>query len=151
MLKKLRAVVIFSGVLIVGIVVVRWWLPNYLEGPQVTRLPPGVQPPGMLGAGADLPIPVRTFKAARIEFTDLLPTLGTIRGRSEVELKFEAPGVIRKILFREGDLVEAGQLLASLDGRENQLRTLGVRAHLENVGDLAPGCPNPTLSHSNAM
>jgi RND family efflux transporter MFP subunit len=130
MFKKLRAVIVFMVVLIVGVAAVSWWLPRFLEDPKVTRLPPGVQPPGLAGSQANLPVPVRTFKAARIEFTDLLPTLGTVRGESEVELKFETPGVIRMIDFREGDLVQAGQMLSRLDERENQLRLEYARSKL---------------------
>lgn len=131
MFKKMRGVLIFLVVLGVGIAVVGWWLPNFLEGTKVTRLPPGIQPPGQ--GQADLPVPVRTFKAARIEFTDLLPALGTVRGQSEVELKFETSGVIREIRFREGDLVQAGQRLAALDDRENQLRLEYARSKLETA------------------
>ena len=133
MFKRLRALVVFLVVLVGGIAVVSWWLPSLLEGPKVTRLPPGVRPPGAPGSQEALPVPVRTFKAARIEFRDLLPTLGTIRGESEVELRFEINGVVNEVRFREGDLVEKGQVLVTLDDRENRLRVEYARSKWETT------------------
>ncbi len=121
-MKRLRTILIFLFVLIVGFVAVTRWLPAMLKEPKVTRLPPGVKPEGASVSEEDLPIPVRTFKAARIEFTDLLPTLGTVRGKTEVELKFEVSGTLQAINFREGDLVKEGQELASLDDQEVRLK-----------------------------
>ena len=121
-MKRLRTILIFLIVLIVGFVAVTRWLPAMLRGPKVTRLPPGVKPEGAAVSEENIPIPVRTFKAARIEFTDLLPTLGTVRGQTEVELKFEVSGTVQAINFREGDLAKKGQELASVDDREARLK-----------------------------
>lgn len=133
MFRRLRALVVFIAVLLGGIVVVNWWLPSLLKGPKVTRLPPGVKPPLGPGQEEELPIAVRTFKAARIDFTDVLPTLGTVRGQSEVELKFEINGVIKALEFREGDLVKAGQALSHLDDREYQLKLQYAQSKLETA------------------
>jgi len=123
MLKRLRGVIIFVVVLVLGIAVVGVWLPGMLKSPKVTRLPPGVRPGGGPQVGEEaLPVPVRTFKAAKIEFTDLLPTLGTVRGQIEVEMKLEVNGTVRTVHVREGDLVRKGQPLFELDEREAQLR-----------------------------
>lgn len=123
MFKRMRAVGIFIVVLIGGIALLNGWLPNLLKGSATGPLPPGVKVAGVPGVDESaLPVPVRTFKAARIEFTDLLPTLGTVRGQAEADLKFEGSGVIQSISFREGDLVKKGQPLAALDDREGRLR-----------------------------
>ena len=121
-MKRLRTILIFLVVLIVGFIAVTRWLPAMLKEPKVTRLPPGVKPEGASVPEEDLPVPVRTFKVAKIEFTDLLPTLGTVRGQTEVELKFEVSGTLQAINFREGDLVKEGQELASLDDQEVRLK-----------------------------
>ncbi len=125
-MKRLLRTVVFIVVILLGFAIVAVWLPNWLNGsnnPQVTKLPPGVKSPnGPKVAEENIPIAVRTFKAAKIEFTDLLPTLGTIRGKSEVELKPEASGLIRNMNFREGDLVKKGQVIINLDDREPRLR-----------------------------
>ena len=100
--KRFRIILIFLVILGGGLAVVQWWLPSFLTKPQVTRLPPGAKPEGGPETQAEeVPIAVRTFKASRIEFTDFLPTLGTVRGNSEVALKFETNGIIKSILFRE--------------------------------------------------
>ncbi len=122
MVKRLRVLLITAIVLVVGFLFVSSWLPALLKGPKVTRLPPGAKPDGASVSEEKLAIPVRVFKAARIEFTDMLPTLGTVRGQTEVELKFEVNGTIQAVNFREGDLVKQGQDLAALDDREARLR-----------------------------
>lgn len=123
MFKKLRFVLVFLLVLLGGFAVVNWGLPRLLKDPQVTRLPPGARPSGAPAVREEsLPIAVRIFKAARIEFTDLLPVLGTVHGQSEVELKFETNGILKSMNFREGDLVQKGKELAVLDDREARLK-----------------------------
>ncbi len=122
MLKRFRSVVVFVMVLMIGIAALKWWIPGLLKGPAPAKLPPGAKTETTPGAEESLPVPVRVFKAAKIEFTDLLPTLGTVRGRSEVDLKFEASGVVKSMSFREGDLVKKGQPLAALDDREARLK-----------------------------
>ena len=121
-MKRLRTILVIVAVLAVGFFAVTVWLPALLKGPRVTRLPPGVKPEGVSVPEENLAVPVRTFKAAKIEFTDLLPTLGTVRGQTEVELKFEVSGTVQAINVREGDLVKEGQELVVLDDREAQLR-----------------------------
>lgn len=121
--RRLRTVIIILVIIGLGAAVVNWWLPSLLQAPGVTRLPPGVRPPGAPEISEEaLPVPVRTFKASRIEFTDLLPTLGTVRGEKEVTLKFEVNGVIKSMDFREGDIVTQGQVLATLEDKDARLR-----------------------------
>ena len=121
--KRLRTIIIFILIIAGGMLVVQWLLPALLKGPKVTRLPPGVRPTAGPGIEEEaLPVAVRTFKAVRIEFTDLLPTLGTVRGESEVDLKFEVNGVVKGVDFREGDIVTQGQVLATLEDRDATLR-----------------------------
>lgn len=119
--RRFRGILIFLVLAAAGGAFLQWGLPLLLKEPTITRLPPGAKPPG--GPEAEiLPVPVRTFKASRIEFKDILPTLGTIRGQVEVDLKFEVSGVVKTIDFREGDLVSQDQVLAALDDRDAALR-----------------------------
>lgn len=133
MFKRMRAVVIFIVVIVAAVAVINGLLPRLLGGPGAAKLPPGGIPSGTPGAEAALPVPVRTFKAAKIEFTDLLPTLGTVRGQAEVDLKFEASGVVKTLSFREGDLVKEGQPLATLDDRESRLRVEYAETKLQTA------------------
>lgn len=68
------------------------------------------------------PILVRTIKAKTTDFQDVLPVMGTVKGKTEVELKFEINGVIKKIYFREGEKVKKGSLIASLDPLDAELK-----------------------------
>ncbi len=125
-LKRLRVVVIILMIVVGGVAALKWWLPGLLNKPSkpaVVKMPPGAKPAGGPEQKAeDIPIAVRTFKASKIQFTDMLPVLGTIRGQSEVNLKFEVNGAIKSVDFREGDLVSKGQILATLDDKDERLR-----------------------------
>ncbi|KPK42974.1 MAG: hypothetical protein AMJ78_00575 [Omnitrophica WOR_2 bacterium SM23_29] len=74
------------------------------------------------------PILVRAFKVKRTDFTDILPAMGTVKGETEIEIKFEVDGVIQSINFREGEKVKKADLVASLDPKDAQLK-------LEYVGN----------------
>lgn len=65
---------------------------------------------------------VRAFKVSATDFKDILPVMGTVKGKTEIELKFEINGVIKNIYFREGEKIKKGALIASLDPKDAQLR-----------------------------
>ena len=67
-------------------------------------------------------IPVKVFKAKRSAFKDTLPVLGNIKGFREVELKFEASGLLESFNFEEGEKVEEGDIIASLNQRDALLK-----------------------------
>jgi HlyD family secretion protein len=54
---------------------------------------------------------------------------GTVEA-TEIDLGFQVPGRLERIMVREGDRVEAGQRLAWLDGRELEARLSAARAQL---------------------
>ncbi len=58
---------------------------------------------------------VKVYKVARRDFDDSMPSLGTIKGYREMDLKFEVNGVVDSINFREGEEVREGDIIASLD------------------------------------
>ena len=70
----------------------------------------------------ELPVMVRAFRVKRTDFSDTLPVMGSIKGESEIPLKFEINGVIKRIYFREGELIKKGDLIASLDPKDAQIR-----------------------------
>lgn len=70
----------------------------------------------------ELPVMVRAFKAKRTDFSDTLPVMGSIKGESEIPLKFEINGIIKSIHFREGELIKKGEMIASLDPKDAQIR-----------------------------
>ena len=124
MLRRLRWLIIWLGVILGSAALWRAVGPAMRGGgPAVVKLPPG-QPTAIPEAGApeELPVQVRVFKASRVSFSDTLPVTGTVRGQTEVPLKFEINGVVKTIHFREGELVQRGEAIADLDDHELQLR-----------------------------
>jgi len=67
-------------------------------------------------------LPVRTYKVARQDFKDTLPVLGAVRGMTELDLKFPVAGVIESVNFKEGELVEKGEVIAILNQRDALLK-----------------------------
>lgn len=68
------------------------------------------------------PILVKTLKVKRINFQDVLPVMGTVKGKTEIELKFEINGVIKNIYFHEGEKIKKGDLIACLNPTDAQLK-----------------------------
>jgi HlyD family secretion protein len=58
---------------------------------------------------------------------------GTIEPREIVNLSFQAGGAVAEIAVQVGDRVQAGQLLARLDGRDAQFRVDQARAQLNQA------------------
>lgn len=75
---------------------------------------------------------VRTFKIKKVDFTDALPVMGSVKGKTEVDLKFEINGVISKIYFREGERIKKGEIIASLDPKDTQLKISYAQAKLNS-------------------
>jgi len=73
-------------------------------------------------AVTEIPVPVKGFKIGMMDFQDTLPSLGTIKGFREVDLKFSQSGYLEYINFREGERVVEGDIIASLDQREALLK-----------------------------
>lgn len=68
------------------------------------------------------PMPVKVYKVARVNFRDTLPSLGSIKGFREYDLKFLSSGTIEYINFREGEKITQGDIIASLDQKEALLK-----------------------------
>ncbi|MBI1884212.1 MAG: efflux RND transporter periplasmic adaptor subunit [Chlamydiae bacterium] len=77
------------------------------------------------------PVDVKVTKAQKADFQDLLPVLGSIEGLSEIDLKFEVPGIIEFYNFQDGDRVRKGDVIARLDNRDALLKVKYRKAKLE--------------------
>ncbi len=77
------------------------------------------------------PVPVKVYKVARVSFRDTLPSLGTIKGFRDFDLKFPANGVIEYINFREGERITQGDIIASLDQTEALLKLEYAKVEME--------------------
>lgn len=68
------------------------------------------------------PVLVRTLKAKTTDFKDALLVMGTVKGKTEIAIRFEINGIIKAIYFHEGEKVKKGDLVACLDPKDAQLR-----------------------------
>jgi len=82
------------------------------------------------------PVPVKVYKVARVNFRDTLPSLGTIKGFREYDLKFLVSGTVEYINFREGEKITQGDIIASLDQKEALLKLEYGKIEYEKIKKL---------------
>ncbi|MBI1976871.1 MAG: efflux RND transporter periplasmic adaptor subunit [Candidatus Omnitrophica bacterium] len=78
-------------------------------------------------------VPVKVFKVERTDFVDSLPTVGTVKGLSEIDLRFEINGVVEKFLTQPGDSVGKGEPIAELNQKDLRLKLAHARSKLKSV------------------
>ncbi len=76
---------------------------------------------------------VRTLRLKSIDYKDILPVMGSIKGIAEIPLKFEINGTIKKIHFREGEKINKGDLIASIDSRDVELKVSYAKAKFNSA------------------
>jgi multidrug efflux system membrane fusion protein len=83
------------------------------------------------GAGRTDRIAKVTVVAVKPEAVPLvLDAVGTAEAEQSVAVRAEVGGILKKIYFREGDLVKAGQLLFQIDADSQQAEVEKARANL---------------------
>ncbi|HCS27589.1 MAG TPA: efflux transporter periplasmic adaptor subunit [Spongiibacteraceae bacterium] len=75
-------------------------------------------------------VTVSSYVAEKRSFSDRVEALGTLRGNESVTLSANASDTISTIHFSEGQRVKAGQLLVTLQMKEEQAQLAGARAEL---------------------
>lgn len=75
-------------------------------------------------------VSVSAYTAELREFSDRVEALGTLRGNESVTLSANASDTISAIHFTEGQRVVAGQLLVTLEMKEELAQLAGARAEL---------------------
>jgi len=65
---------------------------------------------------------VKVYKVEKRDFEDALPLMGTMTGFKEIKLRFEINGVIDSFNFEEGERVERGEIIATLDQKDALLK-----------------------------
>jgi len=81
-------------------------------------------------------VPVNVFRVAKGTFQDTLSAMGTIKGGSEIELRFQVAGMIESFNFREGDKVRKGEVIARLDQSDALLKLKQAQIELEEYEKL---------------
>ena len=104
-----------------------WWLTHQQAAPAAGSTgasgPGGPGGPGGAGAGRRS-APTTTVGVATSEKTSipvLLEALGTVTPQATVKVRPQVSGVMEKVLFKEGQMVRAGELLATIDARQFEL------------------------------
>ena len=80
---------------------------------------PGAAPGGGGGGRGASTVGVATAERASIPVT--LDALGTVTPLATAKVRPQVSGVLEKVLFKEGQMVRAGELLATIDARQFEL------------------------------
>jgi len=80
------------------------------------------------GPRGDRPVPVVAVAAATADVGVTLEGLGTVTPVATVTVRSRVDGQLMKILFREGQVVKAGELLAEIDPRPFQVQLAQAEA-----------------------
>jgi RND family efflux transporter MFP subunit len=76
---------------------------------------------------------VRTLKLKSLDFKDVLPVMGSVKGITEIPLKFEINGVVKKINFREGERIKKADAIASIDPTDVELKVSYAKAKMNSA------------------
>ncbi len=74
------------------------------------------------------PAPVAVATAQSRDFDVYLDALGTVTPRASVTVRSRVDGQLAQVLFKEGDMVKAGQLLAQVDPRSFEVQLAQANA-----------------------
>lgn len=81
-------------------------------------------------AGTQRAVPVHTVAVISAAVPVVLDAVGTVESEQSVAVRAEVSGLLKKVNFREGDLVKAGQLLFQIEASALQAEVERVRANL---------------------
>ncbi|MDB5762990.1 MAG: secretion protein HlyD [Herminiimonas sp.] len=132
-----RASIIGSVIALIALAALGW-LAWHLTHPDTAAS--GNARPGAGGRGGAPATTVGVATAERADIPIVLEALGTVTPAATVTVKPQVSGVLKEVLFREGQMVRAGQLLATIDPRQFEMSLMqasGQRqrdeAQLENA------------------
>ena len=113
---------LFIGLtLLVLLLVLLWWF-----WPSAPKKAPGNMRFGDMG-----PVPVRVAPAVAGDFDIELKALGTVTAYNTVNVRSRVDGELVKVLFGEGQLVKAGDVLAQIDPRSYQVALSQAQGRLQ--------------------
>lgn len=83
---------------------------------------------------AATPVPVEVAQPHRVDIFATYDATATIASDADAPVIARVAGEVVELLVEEGDIVEAGQVLARLDGKRLRLEMLAAKANLEQAG-----------------
>jgi len=157
--RKRLAGTVVAVLAMIGLAALAWYLTHRPAGDGAGGPPgaagaqgPGARSPGGGGQGAGgrggggrggRGAPATTVGVATAEQADIpinIDALGTVTAAATATVRPQVAGVVQKILFTEGQMVKAGQVLATIDPRPFEMALLQARgqrqrdeAQLENA------------------
>ena len=81
-------------------------------------------------------VPVKVYKMKKMSFKDTLPVMGNIKGFKEIDLKFETSGILESFNFEEGERIQEGDIIASLNQRDAILKLKYAELEVEKTKKL---------------
>lgn len=101
---------IAAGVVVLGAIV-------YLRH---DRIDSSGRPDGRRGMDPNRPVPVAVAEVKRGDIDVVVNAIGTVTALNTITVKPRVDGLLQRIVFREGQLVKAGDVLAEIDPRPFQ-------------------------------
>ena len=86
--------------------------------------------PASGAASAGAPVSVTTARARKADVDVILEATGTVTALNSVDIRPQVSSVITQVHIREGQFVKAGQLLFTLDARNDEVNLAKARAQL---------------------
>ena len=118
-IKTMLGVALIAGLAVGGYYYWQWRMePSPAAAAGATKRGPG----GPGGGGAPLRTPVVAVPASQGDIDVIVNGLGTVTPLRTVAVKTRVDGELVRVLFEEGQLVKAGQLLAEIDQRPFQVQ-----------------------------
>lgn len=111
----LKKPLLITGLVIVAAAAAYWFWPAAQPAAAAKR------PMGQMSPWA-MPVPVRVVNAELADLRVQVKTIGTVTPINTVVVRSRVSGPLQQLLFKEGDKVEQGQLLAQIDAADYQIQ-----------------------------
>ena len=98
--------------------------------PSAAGAAPGAAPTSGAASGAGGPVSVSSVRAVAKDVDVMLEATGTISALNSVDIRPQVSSVITQVNIREGQFVKAGQLLFTLDARNDEVKLATAKAQL---------------------
>jgi len=122
---------VVGGLVVLGVVVAGagyWLMGPGKDGAGSPAANAAAAPTAASGAGA--PVTVSTVRALKKNVDVMLETTGTVAALNTVDVRSQVASIITKVNIREGQFVKAGELLFTLDSRNDAVNVAKARAQL---------------------